>query len=264
MIETSGLALPQPLLRAFAWPEVRARVTVDGVVTLVDAQAVAEGRFASDEAAVDRQRKSDEGLDHETPLAELFEDQLSCADLVVMSKSDLVTDEQRAEVTTAIDAHKRKAATVVISGETKPPVQVLLGLGAQAETDALNRRSHHDHHHHDHDHDHHDDDHHHHDDHDHDDFESFTVSVSEIADPAQLADRVAEAGALPGVLRIKGFAPVSSKPMRLVVQAVGPRVEHYFDRPWTPDEDRFGQLVVIGLSGLDKALIVQRLNGQEA
>ncbi|MEO1720149.1 MAG: GTP-binding protein, partial [Pseudomonadota bacterium] len=61
VIETSGLALPQPLLRAFAWPEVKTRVTVDGVVTVVDAQAVADGRFAADEAAIARQR--DAGLE---------------------------------------------------------------------------------------------------------------------------------------------------------------------------------------------------------
>ncbi|MEL7398830.1 MAG: GTP-binding protein, partial [Pseudomonadota bacterium] len=77
VIETSGLALPQPLVRAFNWPEISTRVTVDGVVTVVDGKAVSEGRFAHDVAAVDAQRAADENLDHETPLSELFEDQVA-------------------------------------------------------------------------------------------------------------------------------------------------------------------------------------------
>ena len=81
VIETSGLALPQPLVKAFAWPSVRDRVTVDGVVTVVDAAAVAEGRVASDEAKLAEQRAKDLSLDHDDPVEELFEDQLRCADL---------------------------------------------------------------------------------------------------------------------------------------------------------------------------------------
>ena len=88
VIETSGLALPQPLVRAFNWPEISTRVTVDGVVTVVDGKAVSEGRFAHDVAAVDAQRAQDENLDHETPLSELFADQVACADMIVVNKSD--------------------------------------------------------------------------------------------------------------------------------------------------------------------------------
>ncbi|MEI8180546.1 cobalamin biosynthesis protein CobW, partial [Aestuariivirga sp.] len=81
VIETSGLALPQPLVRAFNWPEIKSRVTVDGVITVVDAKALAEGRFADDEDAVQAQREADPNLDHENPIEELFEDQLNCADM---------------------------------------------------------------------------------------------------------------------------------------------------------------------------------------
>jgi len=274
VIETSGLALPQPLLRAFAWPEVKARVTVDGVVTVVDAQAVSEGRFAADEAAIDRQRASDENLDHASALSELFADQLSCADLIILSKTDLVDESNLATVHHAVDAGKRPAAKVVASGARKPPVGVLLGVEAKAEDDANNRLSQHEaehlkddhHHHHDDDHDHdHDDDHHHHHhehDHDHDDFETFVVPVSAVAAAETISSRVANVGTLPGVLRVKGFVPVADRPMRLVLQAVGPRVETYFDRPWHADEPRDGQLVVIGLAGLDRAGIERALNGE--
>ncbi len=263
VIETSGLALPQPLLRAFAWPEVRARVTVDGVVTVVDARAVADGRFAADEEAVDRQRQADETLDHETPLGELFADQVSCADLIVLSKTDLITAEERAAVDAAVGAHQRPAARVIPStASAPPPVSVLLGLTAAAELDAHHRVARHDHHH-DHDHDDHDD-HEHHDDHDHDAFESFVVPVAETASPDVLSARIEALGRHPSVLRIKGAVAVTGKPMRLVVQAVGPRLETYFDRPWHPDERRRGQLVVIGLAGLDQAAISAELNAEPA
>src|SRR5882757_2171872 len=89
VIETSGLALPKPLLKAFDWPEIRSRITVDGVIALADAEAVAAGRFAPDPVAVDAQRAADGNLDHETPLSEVFEDQIACADIVLLTKADL-------------------------------------------------------------------------------------------------------------------------------------------------------------------------------
>ncbi|MGF1650583.1 MAG: cobalamin biosynthesis protein CobW [Hyphomicrobiaceae bacterium] len=261
VIETSGLALPQPLLRAFAWPEVRAAVTVDGVVAVVDSEAVAAGRFAADPDAVARQRAADESLDHESPLHELFEDQVSCADLIVLSKSDLVDRATLDRVSATVAAEKRSAAKIVQSGERKPPASVLLGLGIGAETDAEHRRSHHEAHHHNMNHD--DDDQHgdDHADHGHDAFESFVIELAAPVEAQNLIARVSAAGTREGVLRIKGFAEVPGKPMRLVVQAVGPRVETYFDRPWRDADARPGRLVVIGLAGLDRAALAGLLSG---
>ncbi|MFY8145564.1 MAG: GTP-binding protein, partial [Rhodobacter sp.] len=81
LIETSGLALPKPLLKAFDWPDIRSRITVDGVIAVADAEAVAAGRFAPDPARLQAQRQADDSIDHETPLSEVFEDQIACADL---------------------------------------------------------------------------------------------------------------------------------------------------------------------------------------
>jgi len=251
VIETSGLALPQPLVRAFNWPDIRTRVTVDGVVTVVDGAAVSEGRFAHDEAAVDRQRAADEGLDHETPLSELFEDQLACADMIVVNKTDLIGAEAAEALMARLGAEARAGVRTIASRMGVAPVDVLLGLNIGAEDDLEGRDAHHHHHHDDEDDDH---DHHHHH-HDHDEFESFVVTLPEITDPKTMEARALAAIAAHDILRLKGFAAVAGKPMRLAVQAVGPRIESYFDRPFRADEARETRLVVIGEAGLDRAAI---------
>jgi cobalamin biosynthesis protein CobW len=247
VIETSGLALPQPLVRAFGWPEVRARVTVNGVVTVVDARAVADGRFAEDEAAIAAQRQADPNLDHDSPLHELFEDQLGCADLIILNKADLVSEAELAGVAEMLTAEKRPAAWIVRSVRGQLSPDVLIGLAAAAEDDAANRLSHHERE--------------GEAEHDHDDFESFVVAMPPIEDPRQLSRTlIAAAGEMP-ILRAKGFLAVEGKPMRLAVQGVGPRVDSYFDRPWRDGEQGSGHLVIIGLKGLDREAIAARLGG---
>ena len=258
VIETSGLALPQPLVRAFNWPGLKTRVTVDGVVTVLDGPAVAAGTFAADVAAVDAQRAADDGLDHETPLSELYADQVACADMIVVNKADLLGDGTAALVARLRD-ESRDGVQVISATQGALPVDVLLGRGMGAEDDIAARHEVHHHHddhkdHDDHDHDHHDDHHHH----DHDAFESFVVSAPEVDDPARFAAKVSEVIRAHDILRLKGFASVAKKPMRLTVQAVGPRVDHYFDRPLGEDA-RGTRLVVIGQAGLDRAAITAAL-----
>ncbi|PWJ22431.1 cobalamin biosynthesis protein CobW [Jannaschia seohaensis] len=259
VIETSGLALPQPLLRAFAWPGLKTRVTVDGVVTVLDGPAVEAGTFAADTAAVDRQRAADDGLDHETPLSELYADQVACADMIVVNKTDLMAD--AGPLVTRLRGEARAGVQVVPAAHGALPIEVLLGRAQGAEDDISARHELHHHHHH-HDDDHHDDGHDHDHDHDHDHghdaFESFVVETGEVSDPAAFAGRLSEVIRDHDILRLKGFASVAGKPMRLTVQAVGPRVDHYFDRPLGADP-RGARLVVIGQAGLDRAAITAAL-----
>ena len=245
VIETSGLALPKPLVQAFHWPEVRGRVTVDGVVAVVDGAALAEGRVARDPVALQRQRDADPSLDHDDPIEEVFEDQLACADLVVLTKSDLLDAEGISRVRDAMKRALPRAVAVVdgIAGRVDPAV--LLGLGVGSEHDIGNRPTRHDAA----------------AGHDHDDFESVVLPVPEVPTPADLAARVAEVSAAPDVLRVKGFVPVTGKPMRLLVQAVGPRVSHQYDRLWRAEEAREGWLVVIGLKGFDQGAAERALAG---
>jgi cobalamin biosynthesis protein CobW len=257
VIETSGLALPQPLVRAFNWPGISTRVTVDGVITVVDGKAVSDGQFAHNVAAVDAQHKQDENLDHETPLSELFEDQIACADMIVVNKADLLADGEADKLRAALKSEAREGVQVVTATMGALPVDILLGQGVGAEGNLELRHEVH-HHHHDHDDDHHDD----HEDHEighehahgHDEFESFVVELGEIEDANAFAIKVADVIRAHDILRLKGFAAIQGKPMRLTVQAVGPRVDTYFDRPFGT-APRVTRLVVIGQAGLKQAEI---------
>ena len=245
IIETSGLALPKPLVKAFNWPEVRARVTVDGVITVIDGPAVMAGRFAADPEAVNAQRTDDAMLDHEAPLEEVFEDQVLCADMIVLNKADLLGPDGEAAVRLTLGKHTNPRTKVVttIHGALDPIVA--LGLGMAVEDLIESRRSHHDGE----------------DGHDHDDFETFITDIPTINDPAVLDDRIAAVARDHNVLRIKGFIAVTGKVMRHVVQAVGPRVERYYDRPWAKGEVVASRLVVIGETGLNQAAIIAALRG---
>ena len=248
VIETSGLALPQPLVRAFNWPGISTQVTVDGVVTVVDGKAVTDGRFAHSVEAIDAQRKLDENLDHETPLSELFEDQVACADMIVVNKTDLLDAAQADALVASLRSSARDGVQVVKTSMGKLPVDVLLGQGIGAEADLTSRHELH-HHHHD------DDKHgHHHHEHDHDAFESFVVNLGEISDAKQFADQTSDIIRAHDILRLKGFAAVAGKPMRLTLQAVGPRVDTYFDQPFDT-APRVTRLVVIGQAGMDRMAI---------
>ncbi len=258
VIETSGLALPQPLVRAFNWPEIRSKVTVDGVVTVVDSEALNAGRFAHNEAAIDAQRSADDMLDHETPLAELFEDQLACADMIILNKMDLLSPAQADDLEAKLRTRVRAGVQFIRAEMGVVSPQMLLGMGIGAEDDLSAR---HEVHHHHHDHDDEDDHDHHHHDHGHDAFETFQVTRDVIEDVEGFTALVTQTIRDHNILRLKGFAQVGNKPMRLVIQAVGPRVDTYFDRPLTADEKGKTSLVVIGHAGLDRAKIQTALAG---
>ena len=245
VIETSGLALPKPLVQAFHWPAIKSRVTVDGVVAVVDGAALAAGRVAADLGALASQRTADRSLEHDDPVEEVFEDQVACADLVVLNKRDLIDGAGADRAMSKVTAALPRAVKIVAVSEGKVDPAALLGLGVGTEDDIENRRTRHDAE----------------IEHDHDDFDSFVVPLRDIRDPAELAARVRAVAETHDVFRVKGFAPVAGKPMRLLLQAVGARVTHQYDRAWSASEPREGRLVVIGLKGLDRAAVARMLRG---
>ena len=246
LIETSGLALPKPLLKAFDWPAIRSRITVDGVIAIADTEAVAAGRFAPDVAAVDAQREADDSLDHETPLSEVFEDQISCADITLLSKTDLVDEETIARAKSVIAAHSPREVPILSISEGRIDPRVVLGMEAAAEDDLDARPSHHDGF----------------DDHEHDDFDSLVVELPEFADVEALTGQIEQLARAQNILRIKGYVAVTGKPMRLLVQAVGERVRAQFDRPWNAGERQSRLVVIAEHDDIDEARIKTALMPQ--
>jgi cobalamin biosynthesis protein CobW len=245
LIETSGLALPKPLVQAFQWPQIRQSCTVDAVVALVDGPAVLSGQFAADPALVDEQRKNDPNLDHERPLQELFEDQLTAADLVIINKADELSADELARVREQVTALTHPAVKVISATRGQLPFDVVLGLGLASE-DHIDER-----------HTHHDEDHEQGQEHSHELFDTIVVRPP-------LLEREALLRGLEAVVRehevyrAKGFAAVEGKSMRLVVQGVGRRFDSYFDRPWSGEEKRVTELVFIG-SHLDRERVTSTL-----
>jgi cobalamin biosynthesis protein CobW len=247
VIETSGLALPKPLVQAFQWPQIRAACTVDAVIAMVDGPAVLSGQFADDPEAVDAQRREDPNLDHDRPLRELFEDQLSAADLVIISKVDELAPGALEQVRALILPHTKPGVKIIAASQGDLPFDVVLGL-ERATEDTIDDV-----------HTHHDEDHAHGEEHSHELFDTIVLSLGQLERAALL--RGLEAVVRDHeVFRAKGFAAVSDKPMRLVVQGVGSRFDSYFDRAWKADEKRGTELVLIG-SHLDRERVMSTLLG---
>ena len=231
LIETSGLALPKPLIKAFRWQEIRNAATVDAVITVVDCEAVAKGTFASDPEAVNTQRQADPNLEHETPLQELFEDQLACADLVILNKTDLVDEATQESILKSIKPELPPGVKIVKCDRKGLDPSIFLGLQAAVEDNLDNRPSHHDTE----------------EDHDHDDeITSTHVILNRSFNPTTLQAQLAQLAQEQDIYRIKGFVSVPNKSMRLVLQGVGTRFEQFYDRPWQQDELQQTRLVFIG------------------
>jgi cobalamin biosynthesis protein CobW len=234
IIETSGLALPKPLLHAFNWPELKPQITVDAVITVVDAVGQATGEIC-DRARVEAQRQADESLDHETPIEELFEDQLSCADLIVMTKRDLLDQKQFEDVQAIISSKIRPNVKTLVANKGVIAADILLGIEAQAENDLANRHSHHE------------EDHANGHEHEHDDrIDSVVVEITATHSLETLVSTLKEIIEEHEIYRIKGFINVPDKSMRMVLQGVSTRFESYFDRKWKDNEIRKTSLVIIG------------------
>jgi len=230
LIETSGLALPKPLLKAFEWPEIRSKLTVDSVLAVVDAEAVVNGVFAPQMSSEMEKKQKETYVEHETPLSEVFEDQINCSDIILLTKPDLVKNPSVAKDIIIKEMERNVPILEVQRGDIE--ADLILGIGAAAETDLENRKSHHDGF----------------DDHEHDDFETFSVSIPTVSDLEKFRLNMNDLINENEVLRIKGFLKVEDKPLNLIVQAVGKRLSVNFTDTKMANQTT-GNLVFIGEKG---------------
>ncbi|MDI9314094.1 MAG: cobalamin biosynthesis protein CobW [Hydrotalea sp.] len=245
IIETSGLALPKPLLQAFQWHEIAPLVTVDGVVAVLDGPAILTGKFQ--DAAPSTEAQQSQKIDHENEIAELFEDQLLSADLVLLNKCDLLSPAERKQIIADLRSGKleglRPAAKIIETENAVVDPAVILGMAQAVENDLANRKSHHDgaga------------------EEHGHDEFATFIVPFGVVADEKKLEQRILSLLRDHDILRIKGMVARPGKKFLEIWQVAGPRIERYFSMTESQGEE--SQLVVIGLKGLDAQLIAKEL-----
>ena len=230
IIETSGLALPKPLLKAFNWPDISSQVTVDGVITLSDAEAISSLRFAPSTEAVKKQRLMDDNVDHDSPLSELFEDQINCADIILLTKTDLVNDVQLKTAKDYINKISERNISIIENQHGTVDTSVILDLELESENDLTNRKSNHDNQ---------------SNDHDHDDFENFVLEFDLIENQSLFEEKIQRFINVYNILRVKGYVEIKDKPMRLLVQAVGSRLRTQFDKMWGKNEKKKSRLVFI-------------------
>ena len=229
VVETSGLALPRPLLQALDWPAIRSRVHVNGVITLVDGEALAAGSPVSDPAALERQRQEDPSIDHITAIDELFRDQLVAADLVLISRADRIDTVQLERVRAELDAQVRAGTALLPVSNGSVDSAMVLGL------------------------DHHPQNHHDHDLHDH---SHVAITGSNVRLEGRF-DRAALEALMPDlvrdlqVVRLKGRVWLPGKTLPLQLQMVGPRLNSWFEAApasaWVPDQGTGVDLVLLAL-----------------
>jgi cobalamin biosynthesis protein CobW len=274
IVETSGLALPEPLIAAFAWPEIRTRTRVNGVVAVVDGEALAAGHVVANPEALEAQRLADPSLDHATAIEELFEEQLEAADLVLVSRADSLDPAALAALQDRLRPSLRPGTPVLPMERGQIDPALVLGLTRQSTDQRTDKslgahdqghRDHDDHHHDDHghyahhDHDHHDHTHH---DHTHVAMESLAINLPGVFDRERLDISLRALIASGALIRVKGRLWLPGKARPLQIQGVGPRLECWFeadDTPGSPKQDGL-ELVVLGF-GLKQDQLESTLKG---
>ena len=240
VVETSGLALPLPLVQAFGWPEIRTRTRVSGVVTVVDGEALAAGSVVGDPAALEAQRQADPNLDHLSDIEELFDDQLQAADLVLLSRADRLESAQLEMLRERLRPQVRLGVSVLPMQRGEVPAALLLGLDRSEQT-------HHDHDHHD---------------HSHVAMQSAVVRWQGDLERSRLEAQLLKQIQAQHLLRLKGRAWLPGKRHPLQIQAVGPRLECWFDAqaPGERPEHNGVELVALGLA-VDGPALEQAIAG---
>ncbi|MBC6497324.1 MAG: GTP-binding protein [Alphaproteobacteria bacterium GM7ARS4] len=240
VIETSGLSLPQPLIDAFYWEAIRSRFVMNGFITVIDAPAYQRGSFADNPQQVEEQRNAI-GSRHATPIETLMQDQCDAADMVLINKADLLTMQEYTPLEAMVRERLGRDLPIIRCCHARCPWHVALGerhaMRTQHTISPKDAHAHGDHH-----------------DHDHDAFRSIVCSLPVMASEDQALTHARDVLCRSDVYRVKGFMAVEAKARRLVVQGVGDRLEHYYDRPWREDEDRLSSLVVIGGRSLSESL----------
>jgi G3E family GTPase len=210
VIETTGLADPAPVIQTFFMDEdVQAQTRLDAVVTVVDAKHVWQ-HWDSEEV----------------------QEQIAFADVLLLNKIDLVTEDELGQLEQRIRG-MNAIAKIYRTRDAALEMDALLGIGAfdlnqalQIDPNFLSETAH-----------------------EHDE----TVGSVAIVESGEvdgdklntwLSYLLQNQGA--DIFRMKGILTIAGEDLRFVFQGVHMLFDGKADRPWRPDETRKNELVFIG------------------
>ncbi|WP_269623037.1 GTP-binding protein [Prochlorococcus marinus] len=244
VIETSGLALPKPLIQAIEWPEIRSKVFVNSLVTVVDGEALSQGSPVGDIEAIEKQYEDDENIDHLTSINELFEDQLENADIVLLSRADLISSDTVSRIKKNIEKHLREGTTVIPIANGKIDPAFILGMNQNNSGESFldkNEMFIDDH-----------------DDHQHLSVISSSIRMEANFIQSEINELLLDLAGDFQILRLKGRFWVPNKSVPLQIQMVGPRISSWFEKVpenvWRPKKSGFDFVALSLKEGLDEKL----------
>jgi len=210
VIETTGLADPAPVIQTFFVDEdMRNKLLLDAVVTVVDAKHIWQ-HWDADEA----------------------QEQIAFADVVLLNKTDLVTEEELAELEKRIRA-MNAMAKIHRTRNAELEMEALLGVKAfdlnralEIEPDFLGEHAH-----------------------EHDEtVTSVAIVEAGAIDRNKFSDWIEELLRTqgPNIFRTKGILNIAGDHKRFVFQGVHMVFDGRPDRPWKATETPKNELVFIG------------------
>lgn len=261
LIETSGLALPTPVMRALNWPEIRNDFELDSVLAVVDTPLLLAGMMESGNEVPGAAEAEDTVMTHDRAVDEIFSEQLENGDVVVLNKVDGVDEDALLLAEEVVRKKAKKVRFLELAYKAELDTRLCMGLKLYDENSLPAFVPHHhgpgghDHHHgpvssvpdvgdappedqtpfdgHDHgeigEHAHGDGTHMHF--HEHDvGWQSFVLTTKQPLDADKVKAAVQQVTEDQPILRAKGFAVVEGKHHRLVMQAVRTRLQSYYEK----------------------------------
>tara|TARA_Y100001968_G_C19435954_1_gene759707 strand:- start:2181 stop:3245 length:1065 start_codon:yes stop_codon:yes gene_type:complete len=236
VIETSGLALPQPLIQALKWPSIRSKLYVNGLVTIVDGEALSMGSPVGDILALEKQRLSDKSLDHLTPIEELFSNQLECADLVLITRSDIISESQIDSIKKELIEQLNEGTPIlpIANGAIDPNLLFSLNSNTICLPDLMinsDKKNDHTHHH-------------------HLKVESQVLRLNISLGKEEIEKILLESARDYKIIRLKGRCWIKNRALPLQLQMVGNRLNSWFEdvpeSSWKPESTGL-EIVVLSL-----------------
>jgi len=229
IIETSGLALPIPLIQALNWPEIRSSIYLEVVVGILNGESMLNGSPINDLNKITKQYNETDKIDHNASIDELLEEQLEVSDIVLVSRSDILRDNQFELIKKNLQGKLNSSTPVLKSHNGQIDLNYLFDIDLKKETYKAYLTEEHEHNH----------------------VELFSDSIKSnyFLGKNEFEKEMSEIIEELNILRIKGRIWIPNKSLPLQIQIVGKKINTWFeespDECWKPIDSAGLELVII-------------------